>query len=832
VDPFPPIPLPDAQEVGAVGAIDPMHPDDFDLESLLQEALTALQAGEIARAELIYGALLKAGHADVRMFSNLAALALQRKQADEAITWLERGLELDPHHPRCLLNLGMALELKGLTPEAIAALRSALAADPSLAEAWNNLGVALTNAPAGPEVEADGEAQNRANQEAIHEAIAAYRRALELRPQYGQAAINLARLLADQGDPLAGEAVLRALPPEAMGGEELFGLGEMLRLLGRFEESTAFYGEALTKEPGNGDLRLGVGIALISCGQADQAVMELLPLLAQRPEDPLPMLATGWALQALGETRQAMDFFRKAVALDPAQVRARNLLGLCHNDLGEHSEAIHQFRAGLQESPKDVELRCNLAGALRHQGDLDGSIREIEQLLEEFPTCKEACNIQLFSCSVASERLAPLALEVGARYWELVRRQPQPLAPLELGLGLPPAAAAWRGANPGPAMAEVPRVGPIQVDDRRVRIGFLSAEIGNHVVGSFLSSFLDHYDRSRFAVELFVASRRFDATAERMAAQADHHWLLSGMAPDLARALIRSRQLSILVETSGFTRDSGIELLAERCAPVQCHYIGYHATTGLDTIDWFMGDQETVPESFAPQFVEGLWRLPRPWLARRPDPSLPPALSTASGPEPVLGSFNQLTKVREETLSHWLAALQALPGAHLVIKDRSVNDPVVRERITAFLGRGGVAADRIRFLPPIGSWEEHMAAYNQLDVALDATPWSSATTGFDALAMGVPLVAIRGGCTSARMSSAILKGLGRPEWIAETPDQFGAIVAGLCADLPALRAGRQSLREEVLACPLFDGADLCRALEQAFQAMAAQTIEKAPEERA
>jgi predicted O-linked N-acetylglucosamine transferase (SPINDLY family) len=828
VDPFPPSRLPETPELGVAGAIDPLQPDDFDLESLLQEALTALQAGEIARAESIYGALLEAGHADVRMFSNLAALALQRKEADEALPWLERGLELDPHHPRCLLNFGMALQLKGRTPEAIAALRSALAADPSLAEAWNNLGVALTHAHVGPELEADGEAQTRAKQQAINEAIAAYRRALELRPQYGQAALNLARLLADEGDPLAGEAVLRALPSEAMGGEELFGLGDMLRLLGRFEQSTAIYGEALAKGPGNGDLRLGVGIALISCGQADQALMELLPLLAQRPEDPLPMVATGWALQTLGEIRQAMDFFRKALALDPAQVRARNLLGLCHNDLGEHSEAILQFRAGLQESPKDVELRCNLAGALRHQGDLDGSMREIEQLLQEFPTSMEAFSIQLFSCSVASERLAPLALEVGARYWDLVRRQPLPLRPLELGLGLPPATAAWRGANPGPAMAEVPMVVAIPADDRRLRIGFLSAEIGDHVVGSFLSSFLDHYDRSRFAVELFVASRRFEATAERMAAQADHHWLLSGMAADHARALIRSRQLAILVETSGFTRDSGIELLAQRCAPVQCHYIGYHATTGLDTIDWFIGDQETVPESFAPQFVEGLWRLPRPWLARRPDPSLPAAQSIATENHPVLGSFNQLTKVREETLSYWLAALQALPAGHLVIKDRSVNDPVVRERISAFLGRGGVAAERIRFLPPIGSWEEHMAAYNQLDVALDATPWSSATTGFDALAMGVPLVAIRGGCTSARMSSAILKGLGRPEWIAATPEQFGDIVAGLCADLPVLRAGKQSLREEVLASPLFDGEDLCRALEQAFQAMVAVPIKKPP----
>jgi predicted O-linked N-acetylglucosamine transferase (SPINDLY family) len=363
------------------------------------------------------------------------------------------------------------------------------------------------------------------------------------------------------------------------------------------------------------------------------------------------------------------------------------------------------------------------------------------------------------------------------------------------------AAAVVPSHNPKPAPAVLAALAaaPIRAGDRRLRIGFLSAEIGNHVVASFLSSFLDHYDRSRFAVELFVTSRHFDAQAESMAAQADHHWLLSGMALELARALIRSRQLAILVETSGFTRDGGIDLLAERCAPVQCHYIGYHATTGLDTIDWFIGDQETVPERFAHQFVEGLWRLPRAWLARRPDPYLPAAESSASEEDPVLGSFNQLTKVRQETLTYWLAALQAVPRSRLLIKYRSASDPAVRQRITACLDRGGVASERISFLGHCGSFQEHMAAYNRLDVALDATPWSSATTGFDALAMGVPLVAIRGGCTSARMSAAILRGLGRPEWIAESPQQFGAIVAGLCADLQALRAGKQALREAAKA---------------------------------
>jgi predicted O-linked N-acetylglucosamine transferase (SPINDLY family) len=370
------------------------------------------------------------------------------------------------------------------------------------------------------------------------------------------------------------------------------------------------------------------------------------------------------------------------------------------------------------------------------------------------------------------------------------------------------------GARPSLELPELRR-------DQRLRIGFLSAEIGNHVVASFLLSFLENYEREHFAVELFAASRRFDATASELARLADHHWLLDGMEIGRARDLIRSRQLDILVETSGFTADSGIELLAERCAPVQCHYIGYHATTGLDTIDWFIGDGETVPEEFAPQFVEGLWRLPRPWLARQPDATLPPACSESIDPVAVLGSFNQLAKVREETLRFWAAALQAVPSSRLLLKDRSVADAETRERIVRTLAGHGVAPERISFLGYVGGWEDHMATYNRLDVALDTTPWSSATTGFDALAMGVPLVAIRGGCTAARMSASILKGLGRSEWIAETAAQFAAIVAGLCADLPGLRASKQKLRSQMLASPLFDGVDLSREIEKAFLAMQA-----------
>jgi protein O-GlcNAc transferase len=773
-----------------------------DLEASLAEARSAAEAGDRALAERLYREMMAAGVGDVRVYCNLGVLALLEKRSDVALGWLEQAVLVDPDHARSHLNLGMALKLEKRTAEAITVLRRALALDPQLEEAWNNLGFAL------------------AENDQPEEAMSAYERALDLQPAYAVAAQNLSVLLATHGNPEAGEQILRQLPAEAAREPGvLFQLGEMLRLQGRLEAAQAAYGECLERAPEDAELRTGVGLGLLAAGQADEALTVLLPALAISPDFTTAMVAVGWCLQELGEGGQAIELYRRAIAIEPINCRARNLLGICYSEQGLHGEAIREFRAGLELEPKAPDLRCNLAGSLRSQGYLAASMLEIDHLLSAQPENVNALGIQLFSCSIGSEHLAPLALALSQRFWALVRRRSNVLVHYPALLGATPPSPTL-GAAPSPLQGAWQQLQMPEVRrDRRLRIGFLSAEIGTHVVASFLFSFLDHYDRDRFAVELFAASRRFDARASELAGLVDHHWLLDGMEMGRARDLIRSRQLDILVETSGFTADSAIQLLAERCAPVQCHYIGYHATTGLDTLDWFIGDAETVPEAFSPQFVEGLWRLPRPWLACRPDPTLPPAFSESGDPVAVLGSFNQLVKVREETLRYWAAALHAVPSSRLVLKDRSVADPEICERIRHTLTGLGVDAGRITFLSYVGSWEDHMATYNQLDVALDTTPWSSATTGFDALAMGVPLVAIRGGCTAARMSASILKGLGRPEWIAETPGQFAAIVARLCADLPGLRASKQELRKQVLASSLFDGLDLSRELEKAFLAM-------------
>jgi predicted O-linked N-acetylglucosamine transferase (SPINDLY family) len=311
--------------------------------------------------------------------------------------------------------------------------------------------------------------------------------------------------------------------------------------------------------------------------------------------------------------------------------------------------------------------------------------------------------------------------------------------------------------------------------------------------------------------------RLYDEASENLVGLADGFISLVGLSLEEARSILKRQSYDLIIDTSGYTNASGLPLLAERCAPVQAHYIGYHATTGLSTIDAFIGDQETAAEELQDQFSEKLWRLPRPWLAFPQTQVFPQATSLAESPRPILGAFSQVSKLSDTTLSFWSEALRRVPDAVLLLKSRELQDAGIRQRLEDRLAERGVHPGRLIFVAPVGSWSDHVYHYNYLDVALDTTPWSSATTGFEALSMGVPLVTIRGNTMASRMSSSLVKGLGEEQWIAHEPEEFAAIVEDLCRDLTTLRQDKSLRQAKMFQSPLFDGVDLTEKLMELFK---------------
>jgi predicted O-linked N-acetylglucosamine transferase (SPINDLY family) len=127
----------------------------------------------------------------------------------------------------------------------------------------------------------------------------------------------------------------------------------------------------------------------------------------------------------------------------------------------------------------------------------------------------------------------------------------------------------------------------------------------------------------------------------------------------------------------------------------------------------------------------------------------------------------------------------------------------------------GIASDRLE----IGFHSPPWDVLRGIDIGLDCFPHNSGTTLFETLCMGVPYVTLAGRPSVGRLGSSILQGVGRPEWIAGTEDEYVAKAVELASDLERLAALRASLRTEMANSPLQDEAGFARKVEGAYRRM-------------
>ena len=129
------------------------------------------------------------------------------------------------------------------------------------------------------------------------------------------------------------------------------------------------------------------------------------------------------------------------------------------------------------------------------------------------------------------------------------------------------------------------------------------------------------------------------------------------------------------------------------------------------------------------------------------------------------GSFNQSRKITPQTASHWITVLNAVPNSKLLLKSKNLGEEVERERVTTLFQEMGLSPERLELRGHSRSLEEHLAAYNDVDIALDTFPYTGCTTTADALWMGVPVLTVAGESMVSRQAAAVLQGAGCAQWI-------------------------------------------------------------------
>ncbi len=503
----------------------------------------------------------------------------------------------------------------------------------------------------------------------------------------------------------------------------------------------------------------------------------------------------GAMLQESGGLDDAIAAYRRAIEIKPDYAAAHSNLGAASLCNGHFDEALTHCHRALRFDSNDVGAHNNLGMTLQNVGRLDEAIEVYKNALTLRPNFSGAHSNLILTMNY-HPRFTAEAILAESRYWDEIH-------------ALPYAVRTRPHAN-----ARDP--------ERRLRIGYVSPDFRCHSVSYFVEPLLAAHDRNAVEVFCYADVARPDEMTARLQTLADGWRSTVGLSDAEVADQIGKDRIDILVDLAGHTAGNRLLAFAQRPAPVQVTWLGYPNTTGLSAIDYRFTDGIADPEGIAEaHHSEILVRLPGGFLCYGPpamSPELTPPPAARSG-QVTFGSFNNLAKVTSEVVKAWASILKAVPGSRILIKSKPLADEATRAHYLALFAAQGIEANRIELISAIPSISGHLAAYENVDIALDPFPYNGTTTTCEALWLGVPVITLCGACHAARVGASLLTAVGLTDLIAETSDGYIETAAGLAKNIDRLKALRKDLRPRMAASPLCDGETFARSMEAAYRDM-------------
>jgi predicted O-linked N-acetylglucosamine transferase (SPINDLY family) len=674
---------------------------------------------------------------------------------------------------------GMAVLYLGRLEDAVAVFRRALEIDPGMAPALFNLGFAL----------------ERMGQ--FEKARATYCRTLEVAPQLADAHNNLGNVLQKlkrHEDALAAyEKAVELMPNLA---PFRMNRGDALRDLERLEEAAEAYRAAIELDPTLIEAYVSLAYSLELLERSEESVAVCRQAIERRPECADAHLALANVLRSLKRHEEAAVAYRRVLELKHNDEKIYRSLAKTLLDLQQYNEALVCLQQALKLKP-DSDKAFNLMGdAFCNLGRLDDALAVYRRGLQLDPDGLFAMHSNLLL----------------ARNYQIDGMSAEHLAE-----------ARAFGAKAARKAVPFRRHDNLPVPGRRLRVGLVSGDLGLHPVGFFLQNVVESINPGKIELFAYATARRKDALNQRLR-QWIPNWFDAPeekVSDDALAERIRADGIDILIDLAGHTGKNRLPVFAWKPAPVQVSWLGYLGTTGLDAIDYILADNWALPVGEENQFTETPWRLPESYICFSP-----PDLQIEVGELPALrtgnvtfGCFNNLTKVTDNVIACWARLLNAVPSSRLFLKTKSLGAAQVRQKIVDAFSRQGISSERLRLEGQFASHEDHFRAYQAVDIALDPFPYPGITTSVEALWMGVPVLTLKGDRFISHQGETILNNIGLPQWIAADEDDYVAKAAAFAGDLSTLAALRAGLREQLLASPLCDAPSFAGNLEEALRGM-------------
>lgn len=570
-----------------------------------------------------------------------------------------------------------------------------------------------------------------------------------------------------------------------------YNLGTALLGLNNHTDAIEQFLMVIQLDPKNADAHGNLAAALHFLGRYEEAKQRHLSAIEMRPEDAGVLSNYAATLNANSEFKEAIPVLVKALSLNPDHVDALNNIGLSAQRTGMEAEAETFFRRAVELNPLNATAHFNLADTMQNQSRLEEAIQSCRDGLVLRPSNAVAHSNLLLHLQY-SLRITPQEM-----FDEHLRFAKQFEDPLK--------ASRVKHVNS-------------REPEKRLRVGYVSADFRNHAVASFIAPILQHHDAEQVDVHCYHNHGVQDSVTERLMSFVPHWIPCFDMSDEQLADRIRADGIDILIDLSGHTSGNRLLMLARKPAPLQVSWIGYPGTTGLDAMDYFVAERFWLPVGeLDDQFSEKLVRLPATSTFMphfdAPDVNPLPALSNGYL---TFGSFNATHKINVDVVSLWSQLLRALPDARMLVG--AVAPGVAFDGLIKMFAEQGVVRERLQFHRRCHI-DEYMALHHQVDFCLDTFPYSGGTTTAHALWMGVPTLTLAGWTPAGRQGCGLPLHVDAEAFVANDAAAFVRQGVLLANDLPGLALLRSQLRERFSHSAACDPALITTSLEQALRTM-------------
>jgi len=475
--------------------------------------------------------------------------------------------------------------------------------------------------------------------------------------------------------------------------------------------------------------------------------------------------------------RRAIEFLDKSIQLNPKNYKSILIKGIALKHLNEHEECIKLANEALKINPEYHSAYLAIAESYLAEMNYDQFMRNIDLADMQFLSSTEIGHL-LFNYTFHNKFSSKKYLDLTKHHY---LKKKSNIIKLHL---------------------------PKKKKNGKIKIGFVSGDFRHHAVSYQLKDFFELMSvDNTFEVYAFV-NNEFDDLTQKLKEYFFEFKDCTKLTNLELGNYIRELGIDILIDLSGFTKNSRLYLFKYRPCPIQISWCGWLAGTGMDEMDYFVGDQYTFPgnSNFEKNYTEKILKLDNCWslLSKIEDNiKIEKIINFRKNNYITFGSFNNYLKYNDLVIETWSKILKKTKNSKLYISGvKRFSEIKFKEKFYERFSQFGVSRDQL-VLEGLVSRKQLFENYNKLDIVLDPFPYNGGTTNLEAAYMCLPIITLEGDTLLSRCGISVNLNRGIKEWNCNSVSEYIEKAVSFANNIDYLQKIRDKLIKEKDQCALF-----------------------------